>query len=146
MQLSNVRGSRGVGRNSTQGAAAHSYKHVEPYAKDGLSKENLWDFSGDPVVKTLHSQHSGCSSAAGWVTKSPPATLYDHPPPVKKRPPVTKKNICQKPHFQEHNFSNLSTIAIFDNSLLWEAFSGHCMVFSSMAAPYPIDACSITQL
>ena len=46
----------------------------------------------------------------------------------------------------EYNFSNLSTIAIFDNSLLWEAFSGHCRVSSSMAGPYPIDAYSITQL
>ena len=46
----------------------------------------------------------------------------------------------------ECNFSNLSTIAVFDNSLLWEAFSGHCRVSSSMAGPYPIDAYSITQL
>lgn len=118
-------GSRGVGSNSTRRELQLIHTNTcELTYKDGLSKEDLWDLPGDPVVKTLRSQHRGCSSAAGWGTKSPPATLYDHPPPVKKkkRAPIIKKNICQKPHFQEHNFQTLTLLPAFDNSLLWRPF------------------------
>ena len=112
MQLSNVRGSRGVGSNSTRRELQLIHTNTWSLTqKTGFPKRTCGTSLAIQWLR-LRSQHRGCSSAAGWGTKSPPATLYDHPPPVKKRAPVTKKKYA-KSHISRNIISQTSALLPF---------------------------------